>query len=373
MGDAENTIVPGVNEDLYNASRAFVAWCNEAGGIGGRRIEITIRDAALTQARERMSDACGSDFALVGGGLALDGSAVETRVDCGLVDFPGFVNDTAARQSDLQVVATSNYSYKDRIDVTRFRQIAAAHPDAITHFGTLLNSTLRGSGRGYLAQMADALEPLGYEYVYDGEFPGPPAVVDNWRPYVEEMRAAGVRVLDVYSSPEIVAPLEQAMRDVGWYPDVIILPANNYAPAMVNDALRNSYVGVYTHPFEEADDNPAVQQFLDIMDEHSPDWNREALAVNAFSAWLLFAKSAGECGADLTRQCVVERGMANEDWTGGGLTVPFPIDTKATPEPVFCGAIVRAEPDGFSLDEELTDANEGIYNCSTENSVQVDP
>ena len=87
---------------------------------------MTIRDAGITAARERMSDACAADFAVVGGGLALDGTAVDTRTKCGLIEFPGFVNDVAARQSKFQVMATP--SYKDRVDITRFRQLAEAFP-----------------------------------------------------------------------------------------------------------------------------------------------------------------------------------------------------------------------------------------------------
>jgi Periplasmic binding protein len=372
MGDADNVIVPGVNEDLFNASEAFVAWCNEAGGIRGRRIDLTVRDAGLLQARERMSDACAEDFAVVGGGLALDGAAVDTRVACGLVEFPGFVNDVAARETDFQVMAVP--SYKDRLDVTRFAQIADAFPDVIDGYGVLISAAVRGSGRGYVAQSADALAPLGYELVYEGEFPGPPAVVDNWRPYVEEMRSAGVKVLDVYSSPEIVAPLQEAMRDVGWHPEVIILPSNNYSPILLEggDAIENTYVGVYTVPFEDAADNPATEQLLDVMDEYASDWNQEALAVNSFSAWLLFATAANACGDDLTRDCVVEQGFAQGTWDGGGLTARFVIDPSAGP-PVACGAILAVEDGAFVLDEEMTQADEGAFRCSEDALVQVDP
>jgi ABC-type branched-subunit amino acid transport system substrate-binding protein len=373
LGDANNTIVPGVDKELYDASNAFAQWCNAAGGINGRKLEITIRDAGITQARERMTDACAQDFAVVGGGLALDGAAVDTRVQCGLIDFPGFVNDVAARQAPLQVVAVP--AYKDRVDVTRFKQIAAAFPSSIDHFGTLLNAALKGSGRGYIAEMTDALQPLGYTYVYTGEFPGPPAVVDNWRPYVEEMKSKGVKILDIYSSPEIVAPIEQAMRDVGYYPDVIILPANNYSPSLLQagDALKNTYVGVYNHPFEDAANNAAVKQFLDIMHQYAPAYSKAELGVNSFSAWLLFAQSVRDCGAELTRDCVVSKGLANKSWDGGGLTAPFEVDTHNTPSPVFCGAIVDATTQGFALDTKLSSANQGIYNCASANSVPVEP
>ena len=51
----------------------------------------------------------------------------------------------------------------------------------------------------------------------------------------------------------------------------------------------------------------ATEQYLDAFDEYLPDGkNRTYLGLQAFSAWLLFAKAAKECGDDLTRKCVYD-------------------------------------------------------------------
>ena len=42
------------------------------------------------------------------------------------------------------------------------------------------------------------------------------------------------------------------------------------------------------------------------------------LALQSFSAWLLFATSAKECGADLSRKCLYEKAKAVTSWTAGG-------------------------------------------------------
>ena len=47
ISDAGNTIIPGLNQELFDAADAFVGWCNEAGGILGRRIVLNKRDACL--------------------------------------------------------------------------------------------------------------------------------------------------------------------------------------------------------------------------------------------------------------------------------------------------------------------------------------
>ena len=45
--DASNTIVPGLEAEFVQQATAFADWCNAAGGINGRKIELDNRDAAL--------------------------------------------------------------------------------------------------------------------------------------------------------------------------------------------------------------------------------------------------------------------------------------------------------------------------------------
>lgn len=372
-GDAGSTLVPDLNRELFDASKAFVTWCNDAGGINGRKIEMTERDAGLLRAREVMTEACASDFAIVGGGLALDYQSVGVRTGCGLLDIPGFSNSVDNRESDHQVQPTPQY--KTRWPVVQFVQAAKAFPDAIDHFGVMVTTAQLGSGRPFEERLMDAVGPLGYKRVYKGDLPPPPVPVDNWRPYVEEMKAKDVRILDFEVTPEYLVPLLRTMRDVGWYPDAILLPGNFYNPALLEagDALRNTWVTTYLYPFEQADENPPTRQFLEIMDAGAPDWRHGGLAVNSFSAWLLFAKAAKACGSQLTRDCVERNALAAGTWEGGGLHAPFAVDTKAASEPTICGVLLSATADGFAIDTERNRANRGIYNCSTENSVEVAP
>jgi ABC-type branched-subunit amino acid transport system substrate-binding protein len=373
VGDAGSTLVPDLNKELIDASQAFVAWCNDAGGINGRKIDLEVRDAALLRAREVMTEACAQDFALVGGGLALDFQSVGVRTACGLTEFPGFANSVDDRESDHQVQALP--AYKTQWPVTQYAQIAKAFPASIGKFGVMVTSAQLGSGRPFDQRLMDAIRPLGYNLTYKGDLPPPPVPVDNWRPYVEEMKARGVRVLDFEVTAEYLVPLLRTMRDVGWYPDAIILQANFYNPALLEagDALRNTWLNQYVHPFELADRNAPTKQFMAIMDDKTPDWKHGGLAVNSFSAWLLFAKAAKACGAQLTRDCVERNGLAAGSWDGGGLHAPFKVDTKADPQPRLCGVLLQATPDGFSVDETRTGANEGIYHCSTSNMVKVAP
>jgi ABC-type branched-subunit amino acid transport system substrate-binding protein len=359
LGDADNTLIPDVNKELYDASNAFVSWCNKAGGINGRKIELTERDAGLLKAREVMTEACAQDFAVVGGGLALDFQAVDTRTGCGLPDFAGFANSVDARESDLQVQAIP--AYKTQWPSTQYVQIAKAFPQSIKGFGLMVTSAQLGSGRPYDQRVMDALRPMGYSLAYKGDLPAPPVPVDNWRPYIEEMKAKGVKVLDFEVTPEYLVPLLRTMRDVNWYPDAIVLQPNFYSPALLEagDALRNTYVGLYAFPFEQADRNPPTKQFLSIMDAGSPGWRRGGLAVNSFSAWLLFAKAAATCGDALTRKCVYDAARKETAWSGGGLASP--VDLSQTDAPLTCFNVEKATASGWQPADFKPD--KGAYRC----------
>jgi hypothetical protein len=71
---------PGLNQELFDASDVFVDWCNAAGGINGRKIDLTKRDAKLTEYKQRITESCAEDFALVGGGAVFDETGQEDLV-----------------------------------------------------------------------------------------------------------------------------------------------------------------------------------------------------------------------------------------------------------------------------------------------------
>ena len=81
---------PGLNQEIFDAGEAFVAWCNEQGGINGRQLDLTQRDAAYTEYQARLEEACAEDFAIVGDGAVQDNLWADIGVGCGLVDIAGF-------------------------------------------------------------------------------------------------------------------------------------------------------------------------------------------------------------------------------------------------------------------------------------------
>ena len=98
-------------------------------------------------------------------------------------------------------------------------------------------------------------------------------------------------------------------------------------------------------PFEEADHNPATQQYLDLLTESGG--KIALLGAQSMSSWLLFAQSARDCDLanDLTRSCVLEAAASVEDWTGGGLHAPT---VPGSNEPTPCTVVLEVQDGGFA-------------------------
>ena len=92
--------------------------------------------------------------------------------------------------------------------------------------------------------------------------------------------------------------------------------------------------------------------------------------MNSWSAWLLFAQAAKECGSDLTRECVLDEAGNVEGWDAGGIQAPVDI-ADGFPASSPCTAVLRATTDGFTYEEDLTQPDSGIFNCAADNLVDA--
>jgi len=369
LSDPGNTIVPGLNQELFDAADAFVGWCNEAGGILGRKIVLNKRDGKLAEAATQVVEACQTDFMLIGNGSGFDDGTVKPRTECGLPQIAAFTVSAVAGRAENSIMPLVNSDYQSHL-TGLFRQIIAKYPEAAKFFGALNNSLPSVVVQG--KRNAQAAVDAGMTQVYYEESP---VLVDNWRTYAENIKKAQVQVLAVENTPENTAALLAAMGDVGYFPKYFVLETNHYNDKFIVEAASNldqSTVLIDNSlvPFELAGpDYPATQQLIDLLKRFA-DAEPKALAVNAFSAWLLWAQAAKDCGSDLTRACVMERASSVTGWTGGGL------HTRTTPSNASganteCFLAMQATSKGFVVNSDFTNATEGLFNCDPANAVQV--
>ena len=369
ISDPGNTIIPGLNQELFDAADAFVGWCNDAGGILGRTIKLNKRDAKLVEAGPRMVEACQTDFMLVGNGEALDDTTVKPRTNCGLAEIAAYTVSTRAGRAENSILAIPNTDYQSHLTGI-YRQIQAKDPAVVPFFGELNSQlpALNTSGK----RNAQAAVDLGFTQVYYEETP---MAVDNWRTYAENIKKAGVQVLSMEDTPENTASLLRALSDVGYFPKYLVMEANHYNAKFVEEAgaaLDQTTVLINTGqvPFEiSGPDYPATEQFIALLKKYA-NAEPKALAINAFSSWLLWAVSAKACGDTLTRACVMGKASATTNWTAGGL------HAKETPgngggTDSACFLALQATSKGFVVNSDFTNATEGLFNCDPKNVATV--
>jgi hypothetical protein len=151
----------------------------------------------------------------------------------------------------------------------------------------------------------------------------------------------------------------------------MIQQTNFYDETLVENSgsiAQNVYVRTSYTPLELADENQATADYLELMERYNPGGKVAQLGMQSLSAFLLFAQAATACGADLTRECLLEEANSVTEWTAGGLherTSP----AEDRPSPCYVQLAVSAE--GFTVDEELTVPDDGIFNCQEDNVVTV--
>jgi ABC-type branched-subunit amino acid transport system substrate-binding protein len=358
---------PGLNQEMFDSAAAFVDWCNEHGGINGRELVLEDLDAKLSDYGQRIAEACEDTFALVGGGAIFDNNDEGARVECGLANMPGFVVTPEARVGDLQVQPLPNPVYT--FAVQSYRTMQRLHPGA-TKYG-ILYVDLEGVKTVY-QQVKESVEKVGFEVVYEDTY----AAINEtgWSGFIQSMKEEGVQGFELVGEPENMTALLNAMQTENWYPEFIVMQPNMYDQKFEDEAKAAAGPAVYSRivfPMFDMDgeDYPGMADYQALMEQYRPDGKYPALlGAQALSGMLLFAQAAGECGSDLTRQCLLDNAAAQDDWTAGGLHSPTDPGNSQAPE---CGIIVKFTPDGYVYDEEATDPNEGIFNCSPDNVVEL--
>ncbi len=354
---------PGLNQELFDTAKVFTEWCNAAGGVNGRKLEVDERDAALTNYQPRVNDSCKEDFFMVGGGAVFDNTGVKERLQCLLPDIAGYVVTPEARSADLLVQPLPN-PFTDQA-VGDLRWLGKKYPDSTDHVGVLTGDI--ATTQIVAKAESQAADKLGWKIVYNDKYPATGAA--DWSPYVQAMKDKGVKGLMWVGEPENLAKLEQAMTNANYKVDWIQAAANHYDDKLIELAgagLQPTFIGTAFAPYDGKVD-PATQQYLDLFKKYAPDAKTKALlGLQAWSAWLLFAQSVKECGSDVTRSCVYENAKKVHDWTGGGLHAATDPGKNVGTD---CYALVKATPNGFVTID--TGANDGVFSCSPKNRVAL--
>lgn len=348
------------NPEFVDAAKVFTSWCDAAGGVDGRKLVATTRDTRLVQVQQQMIQSCQDDFAMVGGGSALDGLGVRTRLSCLLPAFPAQVSQPGNVGSDLQVDPTGGPSYfrYTGFFTWLFKQ---AYPSSASSVGIIAGDSPVTTVTN--AYTKEAVTALGGTVTYDDLYPA--QGVSDWTPYAQAIKSKGVKGLEFLGDFASLAKLEQVLTSINYKLDWIDANNNAYGPAFLqlagpSVAFQNNLAdlsGVY--PLEKASDNPAARQLVDLFARYAPGEQVTLPAERAFATWVLFAKAAASCGDALTRRCVYDAARKETDWTAGGLIASVDLSQKDTP--LTCFNVEKATPSGWQPADFKP--NKGAYRC----------
>jgi len=360
---------PGLNQEIFDAGEAFVDWCNEAGGINGRPLALTLYDAAINNYQPEVEAACDNEFALVGSGAVQDNLWPEVGAACGLIDVAGFsvTPEKGGLAGRDPVEARTIQPLPNPAD----RQIVAAAALLADEFPEAVRSSyILFADLATLVTQADkeaqGFGQVGFDFI--GESVYNVLGETNWAPFATDIAAAEPGLIRFVGEPANLALLQLALQEIGYQPEVTFQVTSFYDQTFLDaagDAAEGTFVESIFSPFEEADENPATARFLEVMEAQGG--KVALLGAQSMSGWLLFATAARDCdrAGDLSRTCVLETTAQAEEWTGGGLHAPT---SPGTNEGATCQVLLRVEDGAF-----VRHAPDDGYACDESYQVEVEP
>ncbi len=253
MSDTGSSVAPGLGQEFFDVGTAFVKWCNNAGGINGRKIVLTEYDAKLFNVAQQMIQACQKVFMLVGNGNGLDAPGATPRINCKLGQIPSYVVSPEATSAGLQVQPTPNPPTE--FQVGPFRLLGLKYPQTKAS-GIAVGSSNTSSLRAQGLRTRDAVKDIGFKVA---DYSERPPLVTNWRPYMEEIKNSGAGgYMNATGSAAYIAPELTAMKDVGLKLTWMLLGNAYYEPqtiaAVKSVGLQQPTYQYFSHlPFEMTD------------------------------------------------------------------------------------------------------------------------
>jgi ABC-type branched-subunit amino acid transport system substrate-binding protein len=363
--DAGYPAAPGLSQEAGDAVKAFIAWCNEQGGINGREVKGTYHDAKITEVNNVMTEACAEAFYLVGEYWVLDDGQEPKRRECGLPAVAAAAGTAKFANAPLKHEPVP--SAIDRSSVYGASKLAEQFPDEIKTAGVLWGNYPVIIDRK--DQVEEALTSLGYEFKPTCSVSYNIAGEADWKPLVQKLKNCGATWVYWVGSPipnlqSVLEAADQLDYEPVWYSDT-----NTYDPSFAKwnteGFADRMYFRMAYLPLEEADQEEAVQQYLDIVEADGGEVSQ--LGEQAASAFLLWATAAKACGSELTRDCVAEQLDDIHEWTGGGLHAP---SDPGNNEPPTCGLMIRLDGTSF---ERVAPKEKGTYECDESYVYKVKP
>jgi ABC-type branched-subunit amino acid transport system substrate-binding protein len=190
----------------------------------------------------------------------------------------------------------------------------------------------------------------------------------DWKPFVQKLKDCGAELVYFSGGNPNFQNVLDAAAQLDFHP-IWQVEANFYDQAFADWNTNGNADDVYLRfafvPFGQARSGSATQQYLDLLKASGGDTS--LLGAQAVSAFLLWATAAKDCGAQLTRDCVMTHLKAVHSWTGGGLHAEMDPGGNL---PGPCGMVLKMEGTKFL---QWNPSTENEFECNPKYLVKVDP
>ena len=360
--DAGYQAAPGLSHQLSDAVKAMISWCNDQGGINGRKVVGNYYDAKVTEVTNAMTQACQQAFMLVGEGWVFDSGQESTRQGCDLPAVPGYGVSPAFTNAPNQVQSVPNpVDYMPTEFAAAFQKL---FPEQIKKTGLVYADY--PATKDPKDKVVSTYGAYGFEFLPCDQIYGIQGESD-WKPLAQKLKDCGAEAVYFAGSPyPNFENFLDAANQIDYHP-IWFSDANMYDEGLakwnVNGYADNVYMRSSFVPLFEADKVPAIQKYIDIVTKSGGETNQ--LGEQAASSFLLWATAAKQCGSTLTRACVMAALAKVTSWTGGGL---HSVGNPAENLPATCGVVLKVTGTEFT---RVYPEEPGTLDCSDSYAAKV--
>ena len=350
---------PGLNQELFDAAEVFAEWCNDAGGINGRKIEVDELDAKLTEYKQRITEACQRGLLPGRRRRRVRRHRPGRAAELPAARHPRLPGVAEARGSELAVAPLP--TALDETPIARLPVPRGEVPGL--HRGRRLHHRQRGLHRPRsTSRTRRPSRPLGWKVIYQAQYNS--AGESSWTPFAQALKNEGVKGLVYTGEPENLAKLLQAIADIGYELDWVVVGANHLdqkfidvGGAAVNNVFMHSLGRAVLRgrrePGHAAVPGPVRRSTCPTARA------RPCSASTPSRRGCSSPPAAKACGSEVTRTCVYEAAASHRRLDRR--RPPRRDRPELGPGPALRHR-VEATPDGFEVPDDF-EPTDGLFRC----------
>lgn len=345
--------VPGIFESAQQATRAYAAYFNATSDICGHKLDVQLLDSRADAGADQQAyaKACDDAFAAVGSQSAFDSGGAETAQSCGLPDLRAY---SLSGERTRCTTCFAAYAVQPNLVPNAMPQFwAKLDKEATEHVGMLYINA--GAAPENAKNFKAAWEANGWNV---DVFAGMDVSEFNYAPYVQQLKDAGVEMVNYTGPYQNTVKLQQAMKQQGYEPKIFFQDATIYDQNYVDQA-GDYGDGAYVYTQAALFDDYSVAEmklYRAWLQQIDPGAVPNIYGVYAWSATRLFVEQAVALGGKLSRQTLIQALGKVKDWTGNGIHVPQQVGAETTAN---CAAIIQLN------DGKWSKVSPGDYLCGS--------